>query len=217
MFSFEENEGYDTDHDFKRDTTEIVKGVEPTSDPLNFMDPNRRQALYLPGENSAAVSYDSESRRSIGTEPDMLKQFTVECWVRPDGDRNRDVVIMERVCVYGGSTLSNGQTSVRANFRVGVDAEGKVYGEYEGTTVDSGSVRVTGLALDAGRWTHVAFTYNGYTAALYMDGAVAPVASANGVGLLPANGIDGILQESGTSVMPYTGYRALPCANIIGA
>ena len=216
MFSFEENEGYDTDHDFKSDSVELVRKVEPTSDPLNFSDPNRRQALYLPGQDSAAVSYNSESRRSIGTEPDLLKQFTVECWVYPE-EAQADKVIIERVCVYGASTLSNNQTYVRANFRIGIDAEGHVYGEYEGTTKDSGCIHLTGQKLELAKWTHVAFTYNGYTAALYMNGDMAPVASVNGAGLIPANGIDGILQESGTSVMPYTGYRALPCANIIGA
>ena len=216
MFSFEENEGFDTDGDFKSDSSELVKGVEPTSDPLDFMDPNRRQALYLPGENSAAVSYDSEGRRSIGTEPDLLKQFTVECWVRPDAEQS-NVVILERVCVYGASTLSNSQQTVRANFRVGTDENGRVYGMFEGSTAGSRSVRVTGGKLEAGVWTHLAFTFDGSTAALYVNGAFAPVDFVNGAGLLPANGIDGILQESGTSVMPYTGYRALPCANIIGA
>ena len=216
MFSFEENEGFDTDGDFKRDTTELVKGVEPTTDPLNFNDPNRRQALYLPGSNSAAISYDSEARRSIGTEPDLLKQFTVECWVRPDIEQS-NVVILERVCVYGASTLSNNQQVIRANFRVGTDANGCVYGMFEGTTANSGSIRVTGNKLEAGVWTHVAFTFNGSTAALYVNGAFSPVDFVNGAGLMPANGIDGILQESGSSVMPYTGYRALPCANIIGA
>ena len=216
MFSFEENEGYDTDHDFKADSVELVRKVEPTSDPLDFSDPSRRQALYLPGDASAAVSYNSESRRSIGTEPDLLKQFTVECWVYPE-EAQADRVIIERVCVYGASTLSNNQTYVRANFRIGIDAEGRAYGEYEGSTVDSGRILLTGQELPAGKWSHIAFTYNGYTAALYMNGDMAPVASANGVGLIPANGIDGILQESGTSVMPYTGYRALPCANIVGA
>ena len=216
MFSFEENEGYDTDHDFKSDSVELVRKVEPTSDPLNFSDPSRRQALYLPGDASAAVSYNSESRRSIGTEPDLLKQFTVECWVYPE-EAQADRVIIERVCVYGASTLSNNQTYVRANFRIGIDAEGRAYGEYEGSTVDSGRILLTGQELPAGKWSHIAFTYNGYTAALYMNGDMAPVASANGAGLIPANGIDGILQESGTSVLPYTGYRALPCANIVGA
>ena len=216
MFSFEENEGYDTDHDFKSDSVELVRKVEPTSDPLNFSDPSRRQALYLPGDASAAVSYNSESRRSIGTEPDLLKQFTVECWVYPE-EAQADRVIIERVCVYGASTLSNNQTYVRANFRIGIDAEGRAYGEYEGSTVDSGCIHLTGQKLPAGKWTHLAFTYNGYTAALYMNGEMAPVASINGAGLIPANGIDGILQESGTSVLPYTGYRALPCANIVGA
>ena len=216
MFSFEENEGFDTDGDFKSDSTELVKGVEPTSDPLNFMDPNRRQALYLPGANSAAVSYDSESRRSIGTEPDLLKQFTVEFWVRPEVEQ-KNVVILERVCVYGASTLSNNEQVIRANFRVGTDDNGCVYGMFEGSTADSGKVLVTGNKLAAGAWTHLAFTFDGSTAALYENGAFSPVDFVNGAGLLPANGIDGILQESGTSVIPYTGYRALPCANIIGA
>ena len=216
MFSFEENEGFDTDHDFKRDTDELVAKVDPTSDPLDFMDPNRRQALYLPGNQSAAVSYDSEGRRSVGTEPDLLKQFTVECWACPEVAQ-KDVVIIERVCVYNGSTLQNNDQSIRANFRIGIDSDGCVYAEYEGTTVDSGAVRVKGPELKVGEWTHIAFRFDGNTAALHLNGEIAPSASLNGAGLIPATGIDGVLQETGNPVIPYTGYRALPCANILGA
>ena len=217
MFSFEENEGYDTDRDFRRDASELVKGVDPTSDPLNYMDPNRRQALYLPGDKSAAVSYESEARREVGTEADMLKQFTAECWICPEGAQ-MNAVVFERVAVYGPSTLSNNLNYVRANIRIGFDENGKLYGEYEGSTIDSGANRVTfknELPVDA--WTHVAFSYDGSTLALYLNGEIAPVDSIHNAKLIPANGIMGILQYPDGSVSQYEGYRALPVANIIGA
>ena len=222
MFAFEENEGFDTDHDFKRDTTELVRGVEDVSDPLLFADPDRRQALYLPGLDeasgvgSAAISRDGEFRRAVSTEPDMLKQFTVECWVKPDG-APVNAVILERVCNYGPSTLSNNTSVLRANFRLGVDGEGKVYGEFEGSTPDAGSARVTGVTLAADVWTHLAFTFDGSNARLYVNDEIAPIASQSGVGLIPANGVDGIRQEFNENAMPYDGYRALPCATVLGA
>ena len=71
MFSFEENEGYDTDHDFKRDAIELsglptngTLKVEIASNPQLFSDPDRRQALYLDGVNSAAASRDGQFRRA---------------------------------------------------------------------------------------------------------------------------------------------------------
>ena len=220
MFAFEENEGYDTDHDFKRDATELVRGVEDVSDPLVFSDPDRRQALYLPGlvdgVGSAALSRDGEFRRAVSSEPDLLKQFTVECWVKPDG-APAGAVIIERVCNYGASTLSNSTAVLRANFRIGVDGDGNVYGEYEGSTADSGAVRVTGPALADAAWTHIAFTFDGSDAKLYLNDELAPVASASGVGLVPANGVDGIRQDFGTTALPMLGYRALPCVTVLGA
>ena len=222
MFAFEENEGFDTDHDFRRDSTELVRNVEDTSDPLLFADLDRRQALYLPGWDdalrvgSAAVSRDGEFRRAISLEPDLLKQFTVECWVKPDGVAS-NAVIIERICNYGASTLSNSTSVLRANFRVGVDADGRVYGEFEGSTPDSGSARVTGAVLEADVWTHLAFTFDGSAAKLYVNEDRVPVASQAGVGLIPANGVSGIRQEFGSNVMPLNGYVALPCATVLGA
>ena len=226
MFAFEENEGYDTDHDFRRDTTELTRGVEVASDPLNHTDLDRRQALYFPGwdagrdAGSAAISYGGEFRRSPSTDPELLRQFTVECWVKPDGTQS-NVTVLERVCDYGGSTLSLGDSVIRANFRIGIDGNGRVYGELQGSTADSSTARVTAPApLAVGEWTHVAFRYDGKDAHLHINGAVSPIASATGVGILPANGIDGIQQvpdQTSTSVIPLTGYRALPCATVLGA
>ena len=218
MFAFEENEGYDTDHDFRRDSTELTHGVEMSSDPLKHTDLDRRQALYFMGERSAAVSYGGEFRRSPSTEPDLLKQFTVECWVKADGEQSGDVTILERVCDYGASTLVNGSNVIRANFRIGMDVGGHIYGEFEGTTANSASVRVTDKnVIEAGKWTHVAFRFDGENAHLHIDGEIAPVASVTGAGLQPANGIDGIQQTPDQSVIPLTGYRALPCATVLGA
>ena len=227
MFSFEEKEGYDTDHDFKRDAVELTGlptngtiKVEQASNPQIFSDPDRRQALYLPGlvdgVGSAAASRDGQFRRAVSTEPDLLKTFTVEFWTKPDGDV-RNTVLMERVCNYGPSTLSNNTAVLRTNFRVGVDGDGNVYGEFEGTTPNSGSVRATApTALSAEAWTHIAFTFDGSVASLYLNGEVAPVATTRNAGLIPANGVMGIRQEYYSPTLEY-GYVSLPCMTLFGA
>lgn len=220
MFSFEENEGYDTDHDFKRDAVELTQGVEMASDPQVFSDPARRQALYFPGlvdgVGSAAATRDGQFRRAVSSEPDLFKQFTVEFWVKPEGEV-RDAVLLERICNYGPSTLSNNTSVLRANFRLGVDGSGSAYGEFEGSTANSGHVRVTApMALAADEWTHIAFSFDGTDAKLFLNGELAPVAAASNVGLIPANGISGIQQEYYTPVMEF-GYVALPCATFFGA
>ena len=227
MFAFEENEGYDTDHDFKRDTVELsglpTNGtfkVEMTSDPQMFTDPDRRQALYFPGLvgdiGSAAASRDGKFTRAVSEEPDLLKQFTVELWVKPEGVVT-DAVILERVCNYGPSTYIYSNAVLRANFRIGVDEDGHAYGEFEGSTANSGRVRVTAPdPLVADKWIHLAFTYDGAEAKLFTNGDVAPTAVQPGAGLIPANGVSGIQQEYYASVIPY-GYLTLPCMTVLGA
>ena len=225
MFSFEENEGYDTDHDFKRDTVELsglpTNGtfkVEVPSDPKVFCDPDRRQALYFPGDNSAAASRDGKITRAVSDEPDLLKQFTVELWVKPDGFVS-NAVIVERVFNYGPSTLTYSNAVMRANFRLGVDENGHAYGEYEGSTENSGGVRVTApSALPVDTWTHLALTYSGAddVISLYVNGEVSPVDKALGAGMIPANGIMGIRQEYYATVIPY-GYVTLPGMTVFGA
>ena len=90
LYSFEENEGYDTDNDWKGDGREIVRTFRAPTDPLNFTDPARRQALYLDGNQSWVQSRATFSRDIFTgrvpstTAVDFFKQFTVEAWIRPE-------------------------------------------------------------------------------------------------------------------------------------
>ena len=223
-FAFEENEGFDTDGDFIGDAAEKTKTIQEPSDALNFSDPNRRQAMFFPGSNSAVVSYRGTQLRPNSWEGDMLKQFTVEAWICP-WDVSREQVVLERVAYYDASTLSNNTASVRRNFRIGIDATGHVYGEFEGKTVDSGAVRVVcDSQLAQGAWTHVAVSFDGSALSLFIDDNPTPVAVARGVSLIPANGVNIRIQEAGGNrdqVKLYShleyGYTTVPCAFVVGA
>ena len=221
-FAFEENEGFDTDGDGVPDKREIVKTVTDLSDPIDGSDPNRRQAMYFPGWNeakqrgSAVVSYTGGNRPAISTEYDMLRQFTVETWVKPESAEGEQT-ILERVSNYGASTLSNNTAIVKANFRLGI-RDGRFFGEYEGSAADSGYARVSGSAVATNRWTHLALTYNGESLILYENGDPDYVDIA-GSHIQPANGITIFRQEAGDlnfSVNEF-GYTAVPCATVLGA
>ena len=228
MFAFEENEGYDTDGDHRSDGNEGVKMVENASDPLVFSDPDRRQALYLPGwHTSATTGKDIGSvvvsrggsdtmQKPLSRSYDLLRQFTVEAWVRPE-KFGTEQVVLERVANYGPSTLSNNTPVIRANFRLGITDDDKYFAEFEGNTADSGVQRLTGPDATT-NWTHLAFTFDGSTFSFYVDDAVDPVAKAENVSLIPANGIVIIKQEAGSETPVQTkGYSVAPCAFLIGA
>ena len=223
MFAFEENEGYDTDHDGLNDLSERTTTATVASDPLNFTDPDRRQALWFPGENSAAVSYGSTFRREVEFEYSFLKRFTVEAWVCPE-DVAREQVIIERVINCTPTTLSNNVTKIRANFRIGITAEGHFYGQFdtadaiESGSGDSSPKVVSVFPQEAGKWAHVALTYDGAVMTLYVDGKEAGSFQTT---LAPANGILVLAQDAvpDNAAFPVLrrGYTALPSAVVLGA
>ncbi len=222
MFSFEENEGYDTDNDRIPDAEERTMTATTVSDPQKFTDPDRRQALWFPGNESAAVSYSGNFHRPNGDQYDVLRQFTVEVWICPE-DLEREQVILERVCKYTASTLSNNVGQVRANFRIGLLADGRVYGCFDtpdaipsGTGI--GTPTVIGTVPEMGCWQHVALTYDGAELKLHQNGRVSAVTQT---ALEPANGIVVFSQDAmpGMENFPVleNGYKTLPCAFILGA
>ncbi len=222
MFSFEENEGFDTDHDWLPDGQELTHVVTSATDPRNGDDPDRRQAMYFPGQDSAVASYSGTFSRPVGENYAMLRKFTVEAWIRPDG-MAQEQTILARVSDYPNSTLSNALHQVRANFRIGLDAEGRVFGQFDSSdAVESGSangfgtVTVRGSVLDAETWSHIALTYNGSALVLYVNGREVNRAGSN---LIPANGI--VLTKQ--SVTPEganfgeNGYTTYPGVFLVGA
>ncbi len=92
----------------------------------------------------------------------LVTAVTAEAWVYTDDPRNRGVV--ER---------SNGSDG----FVLGLDGEGRPTFQMGGATA-----AVSPLALQVDRWSHVAGTYDGYKARLYVDGALVAAQPVIGVG-----------------------------------
>lgn len=222
MFAFEENEGYDTDHDGIPDGEEQKVTSTGVTDALDFSDPDRRQALWFPGANSAAATRWSTLTRPNMLEYDLLRQFTAEAWICPE-DVSRDQVVLERVCYYGADSISNSVSRLRVNFRIGIMADGRVYGQFDtSAAVESGSgdgsTFVVGGALTANKWTHVAVAYDGKTFSLYVDGRFVKGTVSSQI---PANGIYALNQEArpddSSSLVLGHGYRTVPAAMVLGA
>ncbi|MBE6381448.1 MAG: LamG domain-containing protein [Lentisphaerae bacterium] len=213
--AFEENEGYDTDSDFKSDGRETVKATEPMTDPIDFSDPARRQSMYFGGRDNPgiAINFRSVVRNSFGQ--DLFKQFTVEAWVRPAEITDEDQCVVSRAINYAGWDLVNSNAVIRSNFAIGVDAEGHAYAEFEDST--KRSVRITGGDLAVDEWTHVAATFDGAEFALYVNGKRVDIQAT---GLIPANGVMTTTQDPqyGSYLgFPYSTYYVGPAATIIGA
>ena len=222
LFTFEENEGYDTDGDWIADSDEQIRTATQRSDALKFTDPDRRQAIWFPGEKSAAISKTGGSHRLNYQSYDTFRQFTVEAWIKPEAF-DRAQTILERSAVYGASTMSNNVAQVRANFRIGITAEGYLYGSFDSNdAVATGTPGRTATALAGSPltegWTHVALSFDGTTLKLYMNGILM---GSMPTGLIPANGLVDYVQDAlpnmGNFPVLGNGYMSVPCAVVLGA
>ena len=154
---------------------------------------------------------------------DLFKQFTVECWVMPERIATTDgQTLIERSAAYPANSIDRDRVAIRANFRIGLDPQGRVYGLFDNPdAIESGSnapvscQRVTGPLLEANKWYHIALTYNGKRLVLYVNGIVNDAADTS---LSPANGVTTRLQSvSGTNDFPVASYVFEPCAFFLGA
>ena len=225
LYAFEENEGYDTDNDWKGDGREIVRTFRAPTDPLDFTDPVRRQALYLDGDQSWVQSRSTfmrdifTGRVPSATTVDFFKQFTAEAWIRPE--KIGEQVILDRCSLYGYDAINKEEAAIRTNFRIGLTEAGRVYGMFDNddakvsVRADSESCQtVIGPVVPTNEWAHVALTYDGKRLVLYVNGSAKTSAPTH---LIPANGVNVIVQDpTYTNAFTQTAYEAVPGAFFIG-
>ena len=204
MFSFEMNEGYDTDNDGVSDKDELLLTSTAQSDPQNHDDPMRRQALWFGGINAAA-----QTRSEIPNSAFSFRSFTVELWICPENLTTNQVLI-ERVVAYAPSDMSTPDSVVRATFRIGIDSLGCVYGLFQNAGVHDNHtgqsiIRSMPGRLKIGTWTHIILRMDGnsQTLDLWLDGQVET--SADTV-LIPANGVINMVQDPGQEQYPFENY-----------
>ena len=206
LFSFEENEGFDADHDAISDFDEIYSKFRSKTDPQDFDSPRRRQAMYFPGPaqpsalQSLPFAKEAYPRAAMGYPDDMsLLQYTVECWVMPEAGADgtvADSTVIERA-VYVNPSHCADQQYVRCNFRIAIK-DGKWYTMFDANgTMKASKVEVLGT-VDAkpGEWTYVAATYDTKQLTLYVNGEIdnsvvnslKPAYGSSAVVLFPGDG-----------------------------
>ena len=194
LFSFEQNEGYDTDHDFLSDYVEAEGRVRHASDPQNFDDPPRRQAMYFNGEDAfLQTPLPSDEEPGVagarGEPHRPFLYYTVECWAKPDeSGLDKDQTVVERATWTGDSNLGD-EKFLRKNFIIGIKG-GKWYTAFDTDgTLEKSTVEIADGPEAAPEWTHVAASYDGAALRLYVNGRCRVTKATN---LQPAHGIAAI-------------------------
>ena len=173
--SFEENEGFDSDHDGIGDAEEKEGKFRGASDPQDADSPRRRQAMYFQGPSRPSALQtmpEVKEEYPVGAmgyphDPSFM-QYTVECWVRPTA--LDDAVIVER-SIWASIQNPGDDEYMRKNFQLAIK-DGFWYTKFDPVGTASGgpveAVSKTAASMD--KWTHLAATYDGDTLTLYVDG-----------------------------------------------
>ncbi len=195
VYTYEMNEGYDTDNDGVSDKDELSDSRNQMASPQDHDDPIRRQALWFSGTNAAASSvmrfaYDDIENPELGDIYNGFRSFTVELWARPAAT-NRNQVLIERSFMYGPSDNSTSNSYLRRNYRIGIEDDGRVYATFENAgTHDShtDSVRAYGHKLLPNKWVHVVARMDGLAQkfTLFVNSEPQAIVETD---LIPANGI----------------------------
>ena len=217
MYSFEENEGFDTDHDGISDHEELESKFRAGTDPQDADSPRRRQAMYFQGKDRPSALQTMpfvKELHPIGATgyPEDLSflQYTVECWAMPEA--LDDATLVERA-VYVGKSNPGDEEYMRKNFQIGLK-NGKWYTKFDpnGTLSDNAVEVLSVLPAKTGEWTHLAATYDGTFLTLYVNGRAEKPARS---GLQPSTG------TSAVALLPNQSYwfdREYPLqAVVIGA
>ncbi len=178
--SFEQNEGYDSDHDYISDFEEGQGKTKASSDPQDSDDPRRRQAMWFNGTDAFLQQPLTQSEPSpidgisIQAEEPFL-YFTVECWAKPESpEKNGLQTIVERA-IYTDPANPADENYLRKNFLIGIQGNGtsgRWYAKFDSTGTDLLSAEeISDGPLATTNWTHVALSYDGANLCLYINGA----------------------------------------------
>ena len=191
LFNFEENEGYDSDHDFLSDFEEGQAKMAPASDPQQAESPYRRQAMWFNGTDAflqtALPVSELPCTSYLASEPHQsFLYYTVECWVKPDDAalaKSGVQTVIERA-VWTESSNAGDEKFLRKNFQIGLrDGFWFTCFDTAGTDAAQSVDLVSASPAEAG-WTHLAATYDGKVLCLYVNGQMMSKATS----LKPENG-----------------------------
>ena len=166
IYSYEENEGYDSDHDYLSDFEESQGRTKPVSDPQQHDDPIRHQAMYFDGVDARLqapleVDFPLPSLEASSESRQDFLYFTVEAWAKVDQSNIDDGAlhtVIERAVLTGESGPAD-EKFLRKNFLIGVKG-GRWYGKFDSTGTDAGkAVEILDGPAATTNWTHLAFTY----------------------------------------------------------
>ncbi len=220
FFSFEENEGFDSDHDFLNDYEEGRGRTKTASDPQDSDDPLRRQAMWFGGDENKSFlqSHVSTEEEVPVTEAsaefrENFLYYTVECWAKPDQtilDSTELRTLVERA-IWTSPSGPADLKYLRKNFLIGI-RNGKWYTKYDSAGTDKlQPVEITEGPVATTNWTHVAATYDGKTLVLYVNGD-------SSAGMSKASSIQpehGVAARSAIDVGGWTRYPAI--SYLVGA
>lgn len=173
MYSFEDNEGFDTDHDMAGDRAEIVALLASpgSTDPLDMEMPIRRRAIHFDG-NAAA-----RTRGNFLHDHDDLTEFTVEAWVKAEIPAKGEIqVVVERPVYIPNGNIMGHPEGIRRNFRIALDPDGMPFASYTGAGYDGleyqDVIAQSTFPLEEGIWYHLAAVFDGSRSKLflYIDG-----------------------------------------------
>ena len=179
---FEENEGYDSDHDYLSDFAEIQGRMDAASDPQNTDSPVRHQAMWFGGAEKPSFLQTpyAELASSIGKSGVTVNNvedfffYTVECWAKADASivsANGTYTMVERP-VEGSVSGNADQKLLRKNFMIAIN-NGRWYTKFDSAGTDANlDVSITDGPVATTNWTHVAATYDGKALKLFVNGVM---------------------------------------------
>ena len=164
VFDFEENEGYDSDHDFLSDYEESQALTKPASDPQDHDEPVRHQAMYFNGRD-AFLQTPLQLEWAVAGDSGEIRQnflyYTVEAWVKADEaivDKPGLYTVVERA-IWTGEANGGDESYLRKNFLIGLN-NGRWYTKFDSTGTDKNQpVEISDGPKATTEWTHLAASY----------------------------------------------------------